>query len=364
VICVEARTPENPLLFHRGEILQGRVIEQIDDQHALLQIKGVDLLVENHIPLSKNMEGYFQVETTHPQVILKLIPGGDLIDQPILSWFKQYFSGDLLTEHLSEKLLSLYEMRNQGMPQEIRETLEHLLTLLRRFSFEPSFSLDPKHLEEVVTQSGLFFEHKLKHLIETSTKNQCDQIVTEDMKGLMIKLDAQLKSISSPGSLPGGNAALLEDIVDGLAKILHKIEGYQILNSSVSDSQDKIYLLLPLWIQNNLQFVEMNISLQRPDPHCSDPEEMSILFLLQLPEWGKINIAVKMKGKGLYCWFKVSNPEVSDFLSQAFSELTERFNQLGFLSQLNISVETTEEMTQSFFNEIGRETDALLNITV
>ena len=82
----------------------------IDDHHAMIQLKGNDLLVKSQIPLSKNMEGYFRVEATYPQVILKFIPEGEMpegevADQQIDLLLKKYLPFDFPTEGLFEELL-------------------------------------------------------------------------------------------------------------------------------------------------------------------------------------------------------------------------------------------------------------------
>jgi hypothetical protein len=364
IIRVASRSEKNGPLFRVGEILQGRVVEQIDDHHAILQIKGENLWVENHIPLSKNMEGFFRVETTDPQVILKLISEEERVDQPIASWLKKYFSSDFSLEDFSEELLSLREMRTDAIPPQVRDTLEHLFTLFDRFSIGQPFSLDPNRLEEIVIRSGLFLEQQLRHLVETHTKDECHQIVMEDLKGLLIKLRAQLRSLFSTGGSPGSSSSVSKEIESGLEKILNKIEAYQLLNLTLSQSQGKIFLLLPLWFENNLQFVEMNISLPRFDSDRSEQEGISIFFLLNLPGWGRMSVKVKMRGKGFYARFEVSNPAVSAFLSRAFPELQARLNQLGFQPQLSISVGTTEKMAQALLSEIGEESESLLNIVI
>ena len=104
LIRVESLSEENPLRIRLGETLLGRVVEQIDRHHAILQIKGCDLLVENHSPLSKSMEGLFQVEATYPQIVLRQIPPEEMIDPANGSWIRKYLSFDFPPGILSEKL--------------------------------------------------------------------------------------------------------------------------------------------------------------------------------------------------------------------------------------------------------------------
>jgi flagellar hook-length control protein FliK len=77
-----------------------------------------------------------------------------------------------------------------------------------------------------------------------------------------------------------------------------------------------------------------------------------------------MSVKVKMKGKGFYARFEVSDPAVSTFLSRSFPELQTRLNQIGFQPQLSISVGTTEKMAQALLSEIGEGSESLLNIVI
>jgi len=363
-IRIELGLGENLVEFRLGEKVLGTVLEQIDDRHAIVQLKGHPQWVETHLPLSKNMEGHFRVEATHPQVILRLIPEEEMRSQQIEIGLKNYLSTFSPIEDLSQKLLDLYELGVEAISPSARETAGHLLVLLRRLSLPSPFSSDSNSLQEVIVQSGLFFEHRLRQLIEAQTKDQCDQVVKRDLKALMKKLEFQLKSSSIGENHPEKTFKTLDEAVKGLDQLLDQIKEYQILNLSPSRHQGKYFLLFPLWLQNHLQFVEMNLSLPQPGKGHPSQGEISILFLLQMPGWGRISVEVKMKGKYLSCQFNVSDPEVWDFLRSAFPELNNRLTQIGFQSQLTISIESLENIVQAFLSERVADTESLLNVIV
>lgn len=350
--------------FYTGEVFPGKVIRQVDDHHSVVQLKGKPLLVECHVPLPDHWEGHLRVEATHPQVILKLVPKGEEEVLPAGSWFRKYLPQGPFLEDLPEKLSVLSQRESGPFPTPHRETIDHLLSLVNRLHFQHPFSPNSERLQELVVQSGLFFEHKLKHLIETRRGDRCDQMAMGDMKGLLVKLRGQLKAFSGMGHDSGKDPSNLNDMADALERIIQKIEGYQILNLLHTDSQKKIFLLLPICFQNNLQFAEINISLPNSESGRSESEETSILFLLDMPALGKMSIEVKINGKGLYCRFHVTRPEVSVFLDSALSGLKERFDRIGFNAQLNVSLETSEEVSRIFFDDTGSGPESLVNIIV
>jgi hypothetical protein len=361
-VLVNPHEGENLPLFHSGEIIRGTVIDQVDPLHTLIRIKGQEILVENRgVSLTKDGEFIFRVEETHPQVVLKVIPEETLPGQEIESFLPKYLSSDLPLENLAEKLGGLWKISPETMPPEVRNTLTQLFSLLNLFSFLPH-PLDPMDFPKIVAQSGLFWEAKLKHFIEGQTKDSVDFLQDGDLKGLLMKLKSQLNSLVGQNEISEPTA--MKDLVKGLGQFVDKIELYQLLNLNQADAQGKILLFFPLWVQNNLQFVELNFSFPRQDGEAPEKEGLSILFLLHLPDWGRMRIEVRVKGKGLYCSFMVSDPEVKKVLNQALPELSQRLNQAGYEPLFQVSVESMERMGQSLVPDMEKWTDSLLNIVV
>jgi hypothetical protein len=141
------------------------------------------------------MEGLFQVEATYPQIVLRQIPAEEMIDPANGSWIRKYLSFDFSPGILSEKLSRFWDIGTKAILPQFKDRIEPLLELLGHFSIEGSFSLNPDRLQEIVIQSGLFFEHKLKNLIPNPVQSQWDQWVMGDFKGLLVRLISHLKSL-------------------------------------------------------------------------------------------------------------------------------------------------------------------------
>jgi hypothetical protein len=294
-------------------------------------------------------------------VVLKIIPDQSLPGKEIESFLPKYLSSDLPLEDLAEKLAGLWKISAETLDPEVQDTLAQLISRLNLSSSLP-LPLDPVDFQKIVAQSGLFWEAKLKHLIEGQIKDSFDFLQEGDLKGLLLKLKTQLNSliVQNEASKPSG----LEDLVKGLGQFTEKIELYQLLNLSQTDPQGGILLFFPLAFQNNLQFVELNFSFPRQEGEGTGKEGLSILFLLHLPDWGRMRIEVRVKGKGLYCSFMVSDPEVKKVLTQAFPQLSQSLNQAGYEPFLQVSVESVERIGRSLVPDIEKWTDSLLNIVV
>ncbi len=361
-ILVNPRSGESPIPFQSGEILRGTVIDPVDPLHTLIRIKGEEILVENRaVSLTQGRELTLQVEEIHPKVILKIIPEESLPGARVESFLMKYLSSDCPLEKLAENLAGLWGMSAERMDPEVQDTLKQLFSLLNRFSSLLSPG-DSGQLREIVAQLGLFWEAKLRRLIEGQGKNSFDSLLEGDLKGLLLKLKAQLNSLIVQNRLPEPMG--IENLFKALDQFVDKIELYQILNLSQADSKENLLLLFPLWVQNHLQFVELNFSFPRQGAATSAEEESSILFLLHFPDWGRMRIEVRVKEKTLYCSFTVSDPMVKEFLERALPELSARLHQIGYGVLSRVSVEKAEKISSSLIPEMERWLNSLLNLVV
>jgi len=301
------------------------------------------------------------VEETHPKVILKIVPEEGLPGDRIESFLMKYLSSDCPPEELAEKLAGLWGISTERLDPEVQDTLKQLFSLFNRFSplLSPS---DPGEFQGILAQTGLFWEAKLRGLVEGQGEDSFASLLEGDLKGLLLKLNSQLNSWveQNQNSKPTG----VEDLVKALDQFVDKVELYQILNLSQPESTENILLLFPLWVQNTLQFVELNLSLPRQGAETPLEEESSLLFLLHFPDWGRMRIEVKIKEKSLYCSFMVSDPRVKEFLDRALPELSARLHPLGYGVHSHVLLEKAENIAPSLIPEMGRWQNSLLNLVV
>ena len=361
-ILVNPRSGESPIPFQSGEILRGTVIDPGDPLHTLVRIKGEEILVENRAAsLIPGRELALQVEEIYPKVILKILPEEGLPGDRIESFLMKYLSSDCPLEELAEKLAGLWRFPAERTDPEVQETLKQLFSLLNRFSplLSPS---DPGELQGIMAQSGLFWEAKLRGLIEGQGENSFGALLEGDLKGLLLKLKSQLNSWIEQNQIskPIG----VENWVKALDQFVDKVELYQILNLTQPESKENVLLLFPLWVQNTLQFVELNFSFPRQGAETSAKEESSLLFLLHFPDWGRMRIEVRIKEKSLYCSFTVSDPKIKEFLDRALPELSARLHPIGYGVLSHVAVEKPEKISSSLIPEMERWRNSLLNLVV
>ena len=349
-------------LFREGEIVKGKVIGHIDSHHALLRFRGHTLLVETRVPLGDQEENLFQIETTTPQVILRLLPEGMGRESPV-SLLKKYLSHDIASEDLVENMSGIWQTGAKAFPSAIRETVHHVLKLLQTFTLE-QLPNDPAALKGLMVRSGLFLESRLRQHMEGTPEEPVESILKGDLKAILLELKSKMNA-SLPSMATGDEkTSLVEQLGKGVDQLVQKLELVQLLNLVQTGPQEKMFLLLPFWFSNHPQFLELNISLPREGTERGQEEEsLSVLFLLHLPQLGRMTIDVRMKGRGLYCLFKVYDPQVSKCVEPFLPDLKRRLSGLGFDPNLHLSTEPPQESV-SLISEVGKDLESLLSIVV
>jgi hypothetical protein len=298
------------------------------------------------------------VEETAPKVILRLLPTQAPEELKVDSLLKKYLGADAPLENLANRLSLLAKTGSQGIPPSVQEPLEQVGSLLR--SLPDLSGLHPDTLRMLVEKSGFFWENKVKNWMEGARGEPLSQVLREDLKGLGMKLLAQLQSAGTKEVSP----ARVESLKKDLESFLQKVEFYQILNARNPEQTDRLYLFFPFWLGPNLQMVELNLSFPKKESAQGEGDGFSLLFLLNLPSWGKVRIEVQMRERTLFCRFLVGDGKVAEFIHRGFLGLQDRLQKLGFDPHLQASVESEETMRGTLAQELGKETPFLLSIII
>jgi hypothetical protein len=346
----------------RGEILDGFILSQEGPNHFLLRMKGQDLQVETRIPLPASGNISLEVETVTPQVILKLLSADGTGDSAALSQLKKYLGETIPLVKISEKLSALGKMNLDSLPPAIQKTIQALKTLLSQYSL--SFLTDPQTLQEKIFQSGLFWENRLRKLIQKEGDDAFRQVNRKDMKGLLSELKSQLQGAVMTEGLDGKGLSKAESWVQGVDAYLQKIEAYQFLNQRYAESSEKWMLLLPLWIGQNLQFLELGLEFSRDEEDAPEKNDVSLLFLLQLPEIGRIRIEVTVRKDALFCQFGLADPSFHAWIQENFPSLEKRLVALGFHPSFGVTQTPPEEGKEAIILRMEENAENLVSVII
>ena len=315
--------PIDPDSFALGEIIPVKWVRFLDPQRVLIQVKGKELVAETAFPLPEGAEFQVQVEQLEPRVIFKLLlptSGGSVS----LSLLKKYWVGDPPLERLVESWKALEAQQGPSLPKEVQETWTRIRETIKPFSGMLEAGADPQALARIIDQSGLNLENKLLRMTTSDGKPSFQTPLEGDLKGLLLKMKAQLERVAP-------------ETARELQPLIQKMELYQLLNAGEGDSA-KLLLLIPLLFPEGLRWTEVLFSGDRGGGGPAGDPERALLFLLDLPALGKLQIEIQIHENRLYGRFKTADPRIEDYLKENMSRLADRLGMAGYLADLEIRV--------------------------
>ena len=235
----------DPDSFALGEILPVKWIRSLDPQRVLIQVKGKELVAETAFPLPEGAEFQVRVEQLEPRVIFKfLMPtsGGSVS----FSLLKKYWVDDPPLERLAESWEALQRVVGPSLPKEVRETWARIQETTKQFSGMLESGADPQALARIIDQSGLNLENKLLRMITSGGKPSFQAELEGDLKGLLLKMKAQLERVAPEAARE-------------LQPPIEKMDFYQLLNAGEGDPA-KLLLLIPLFFPEGLRWTEVLFS--------------------------------------------------------------------------------------------------------
>ncbi len=293
---------------------------------------------------------------------MRLLSAAEEGEAASLGQLKKILGESVPLRILGEKISALGKTNFDSFPAEVQKGMQELRGALAQFA--PPFLTDPRTLREKISQSGLFLESRLKELIQEGGEEGVLQASRQDLKGLMLKLKSLLQEASA---LEGGNRPVLSKAEEGIQALdpyLQRIEAYQLLNQRYGDSSEKWLLLLPLWFGQELQFLEMSVGFSREEDASSSKEETSLLFLLSLPESGKIKIEVRIRKDDLFCRFHPAAPSFREEIQRNIPELENRLRALGFHPSFSVSEGGLEEEEEAIVSRLDESGENLVSLII
>jgi transcriptional regulator with XRE-family HTH domain len=314
--------------------------------------------VESRVPLPISREFTVRVEETEPKVILKLLSPQAPGELQLSSLLKKYLGSDVSLEFLADRLSLLAKGGFQEIPPSVKGSLENFRSSLR--SLPDLSALQPETLRALAEKSGIFWENKIKNWMEGTRGEPLSRILQEDLKGLGMKLLAELQGAGGQE----GDPLRVEILKRDLEAFLLKVELYQVLNLRNPEPTDRLYLIFPFWLGSHLQMAELNLSFPKKERRPEGEEEFSLLFLLNLPSWGKLRIEVQIRERALFCRFWVGDAQAAESIRLGLSALKTRLEKLGFEPHLQASVDGEEIPTGAVAQELGKEAPSLLSVMI
>ncbi len=339
----------DPESFALGEIIPVKWVRSLDPQRVLIQVKGKELIAETAFPIPEAAEFQVRVEQLEPQVIFKLLmpTSGGSVSSSLL---KKYWVGDPPLEMLAENWEALKSAVGSSLPKEVRETWARIQETIRQFSGILESGADPQGLARIIDQSGLNLENKLLRLIASDGKPSFPAALEGDLKGLFLKMKAQLERFAP-------------ETAGQLQPPIQKMELYQLLNAGEGDPS-RLLLLIPLFFPEGLRWTEVLFSGDRERGGPAGDPDRALLFLLDLPALGKLQIEIQIHENRLYGRFKTADPGIGEYLEENIPRLADRLGIAGYLANLEIRVVAPEQLQEILPARLEGSPDSLVSLVV
>lgn len=333
------------LLFKPGDLIKGCILEVIPGEGVILGLGDRRVFAQTDIPLARNTEVEFMVQSVEPQITLK-IKGGYSIEEWQRGALKNLLTfrsgGYSMLEKLKAALEEIQTEKNPDLP------------VLKQAITEIILGGDPS--PRAWKSMGLGLEAGLKAFLE---KARGDPAIN-NLKGLLLKL------LNFPG-LTGDK----EEVRAVMRDLLHLIEGYQATTLLLSSKGENIFLL-PVWFDQGMGWGECQLSIDKEkagDESKAEAERKpswEAKFFLMMSYLGMINVHVRAFGKEIRCVFQVEETGKQEFISQELKELTSKLHAIGYSALL---MECREAKTQgqkdtSALSNLKDAGNAILNIVV
>jgi hypothetical protein len=108
----------------------------------------------------------------------------------------------------------------------------------------------------------------------------------------------------------------------------------------------------------------MSLGFSGEEGTSSGKEDSSLLFLLNLPEMGRLKIEVVIRKEDLFCRFYLAAPSFQEEIQHNFPELENRLRALGFHPSLSVSQDSLEEEKEEILSRLDENGENLVSLII
>lgn len=320
-------SPGKILAVHKEEVVEGRIIKPISPRHALILIKGKQLLARTEgVFLKPGQLASFKVTETSPQCILKFLEVTSNQEDGITGLLKGCGFRSSPFDFLMALLHPLRVSMEKSAPERVPPILMRMGALLGRISLRPHDVAHPEFLKSFIDGSGLMWENKLKTLLLSGleSRHQTEALIEHDLKGLAFK------------SLADGSTGRLLS-TQGVTTFLDDMEHHQWLNLFALEEKGNLLFIIPMQWPDKFTFAQLLIDLgaKRGDRGGENHEDgvFKLSLFLDMSHLGPVRVDASVIEKAIRVSFLVSNEDIQSFLNQYTPDLQQQLERHGFSLQ-------------------------------
>jgi hypothetical protein len=320
-------SPGKTLAVHKEEVVEGRIIKPISPRHALILIKGKQLLARTEgVVLKPGQLASFKVKETSPQCILKFLEVTSNQEGGITGLLKGCGFRSSPFDCLMTLLHPLRVSMEKSSPETAPPILMRMGALLGRISLRPHDVAHPEFLKSFIDGSGLMWENKLKTLLLSGleSRHQAEALIEHDLKGLALK------------SLTDGLTGRFLS-TQGVTTFLDDMERHQWLNLFALEEKGNLLFIIPMQWLDKFTFAQLLIDLggKRGDMGEEKHEDrvFKLSLFLDMSHLGPVRVDASVIEKAVRVSFLVSNEDIQSLLNQYTPALQQQLERHGFSLQ-------------------------------
>lgn len=236
-----------------------------------------------------------------------------------------------------------------------KNVFSQLVARINDMALKPDSTFDAKTLRDLVKNSGLMWENKVRSFAEAHmadrgsllARESADALLANDVKALSMKLTQSVE----PGS---------QNTVETLKRFVDSLDKMQILNCHSSDETGRFLLPLPFFSGDTLRFGQLLIDLDRRGG--SEKKEgdrmVRVAFLLEMSQLGHIQADFAIFKKSLGGEFVVGSPSVKESIDEALPEFQSELALKGYtVTRMECRVTDPETLSRTSLTERMVNTD-------
>jgi hypothetical protein len=326
---------------NKDEVVEGKILKPIPPDHALILIKGKHIVVRTSIPLKAGQLAFLKVQQCEPQCVLKLLElrHGQL--EGVHGLLKRGAFDGFPFKFLIDALKPAARFSEQLGGDKLPPMVTRMWDLLRGISLPSHGTLHPQLLKSFMDGSGMVWEHKLRQLLLSGfqSRNQCEAILKEDLKGLALKLSADGRA---------GRVFSEEAII----RFSNGIEQLQLWNVFGLEEKGRLLFTIPMHWHDGFTFAQLWIDLgEKRQDGSSENDENRVLRLslfLEMSHLGPVRVDASVFQKEVRVGFLVGNEEIKSLVNDCKSFLRNQLERHGFLlQQVTCSLEESSTLANT-----------------
>ena len=339
---------EREIVFHEGDMVEGRVLKILSSNQALVRLGGVDLVATTPSRLAEGQNIVGKIESVTPEITISLLRGESARDLKETALMRMLMPSK---QPLGEALAKLMALDTGGAPPKLRAELESLIKNIQQALALDFEKLTPDQARELLSRSGLFLESTLKQSAQgTLTREGMAAALASDGKAALGKtlvsveneIAALLKRADSgkPGETHAAELRVLGNAAKALREAMNVIELNQLLNAQAKERGAESHPLLfqiPWLDGQESKTARLYVTPDGGKGGKGTKKPPTLVFMLEMSALGPVRLDARMEGKLIDGAVYVTEAAAVEYLRARLPELVAPLDKLGYGARFTVS---------------------------